>query len=190
MDNVVGLVVAGAAAGLYIWYVVIVRRRNGVDEALASVDVQLSQRHELIPNVLAVAKRYLTHEQALLSDISALRATGQAKVGARTPEAVAEKFAAEAELSAGLSRLFAVVEAYPDLKGDRIMAQAHASLEEVETNVAAARRYYNSAVARLRNACQIFPGPLVARIAGVSAQPPFFEAPEAHRGAVQAAELL
>lgn len=190
MDQLIWAPIAAAAIGLYVWYVVIVRRRNRVDEALAQVDVQLSQRHELIPNVLAVAKRYLVHEQALLSDISALRASGQARVGARTAEDIAEKFAAESQLSAGLGRLLAVVEAYPELKGDTVMAQAHASLEEVETNVAAARRYYNSAVNGLRNACQIFPGSLVARLAGVTRLPPFFEAPASHRGAVQAAELL
>ena len=70
------------------------------------------------------------------------------------------------------------------------MQQAQSTLEEVETNVAAARRFYNAAVGQLRNACQIFPGQLIAGLAGAYPLPPFFEAPPQHRAAVDAAALL
>jgi LemA protein len=70
------------------------------------------------------------------------------------------------------------------------MVKAQATYQEVETNVAAARRFYNASVTQLRNACQIFPGQIVAALAGVGQLPPFFEAPAAHRGPVNAAEHL
>jgi LemA protein len=190
MDMIVWIIVAIAVVGLYVWYAAIVKRRNQVAEALSGIDVQLSQRHELIPNVLAIAKRYLAHESELLSDIARLRATGQERLGATDPKAITEKFAAENQLSAGLGRLFAVAENYPDLTSDDLMVRAQATYQEVETNVAAARRFYNASVTGLRNACQIFPGQLVAALAGVGPLPPFFEAPPQHRGAVNAADHL
>jgi len=190
MSAWVWVVVAVAVAGLYVWYAAIVKRRNRVAEALSGIDVQLSQRHELIPNVLAIAKRYLAHEESLLADIARLRTTGQARLGSTDPKAIAEKFEAENQLTAGLGRLFAVAEGYPDLKSDDLMVRAQATYQEVETNVAAARRFYNSSVTDLRNACQIFPGQLVAGLAGVGPMPPFFEAPVEHRGPVNAADHL
>jgi len=190
MDAMVWIVVAVAVAALYVWYATIVKRRNRVAEALSGVDVQLSQRHELIPNILAIAKRYLAHEQQLLADIARLRTTGQERLGATDAKAIGEKFAAENQLGAGLGRLFAVAEGYPELKSDGLMVKAQATYQEVETNVAAARRFYNASVAQLRNACQIFPGQIVAALAGVGQLPPFFEAPAEHRSPVHAADHL
>lgn len=190
MNGIVWIVIAVAVAGLYIWYAAVVKRKNRVAEALSGIDVQLSQRHELIPNILAIAKRYLAHEQTLLADIARLRTTGQERLGSTDPKAIAEKFSAENQLTAGLGRLFAVAEGYPELKSDGLMVKAQATYQEVETNVAAARRFYNSSVTALRNACQIFPGQLVAILAGVGQLPPFFEAPVEHRGPVNAADHL
>lgn len=186
----VWIVVAAALVGLYLWYATIVTRKNRVGEALGSIDVQLSQRHELIPNVLAIAKRYMAHEQDLLADITRLRSAASQPAAGAAPAAMAEKFAAENQLGMQVGRLFAVAENYPELKADSVMRQAQASYQEVETNVAAARRFYNTAVGDLRNACQIFPGPLLAAMAGAGTLPPFFEAPAEHRGAVNAADHL
>jgi LemA protein len=190
MSGIVWIVIAVAAVGLYVWYATVVKRKNRVAEALSGIDVHLSQRHELIPNVLAIAKRYLAHEQTLLADIARLRTTGQERIGATHPKAIAEKFAAENQLAAGLGRLFAVAEGYPELKSDALMVNAQATYQEVETNVAAARRFYNASVTALRNACQIFPGQLVAVLAGVGQLPPFFEAPLEHRSPASAADHL
>ena len=121
MNAIVWIVVALAVVGLYVWYATIVKRRNRVAEALSGIDVQLAQRHELIPNVLAIAKRYLAHEQTLLADIARLRTTGQERLGSTDPKAIAEKFETENQLTAGLGRLFAVAEGYPDLKSDALM---------------------------------------------------------------------
>jgi LemA protein len=189
--NAIGwIAVVVAVIGLYAWYAAIVQRRNRVSEALSGIDVQLSQRHELIPNVLAIAKRYLAHEQQLLSDIARLRSEGSQRLGATDPKAISEKFAAENQLSVGLGRLFAVAENYPELRSEKLMSEAQATYHEVETNVAAARRFYNASVTALRNACQIFPGPLLAGLAGAGQMPPFFEAPAEYRGPVNAAEHL
>ncbi len=183
--GLIGWIVVGAVlVGLYVWYANIVTRRNRVGEALAGVDVQLNQRHDLIPNLLAVAKRFMEHERGLLDEITALRS----KAASATDSAA--KFAAEGQLDIGLGKLFAVAEAYPALKSDGPMIEAQRGLTEVETNIAAARRFYNSAVADLRNATQIFPGSLLAGLAGASTPPPFFEAPAASRAPVDAAALL
>lgn len=178
------IVVIAALGGLYVWYATIVTRRNRVAEALAGVDVQLTQRHDLIPNLLAVAKRFMEHERGLLDEITALRA----KAASATDPAA--RFAVEGQLDAGLGKLFAVAEAYPDLKSDRPMIEAQRGLTEVETNISAARRFYNAAVGDLRNATQIFPGSLLAGLAGASSPPPFYEAPAASRAPVDAAKYL
>lgn len=175
---------------LYVWYASIVQRKNQVGEALSGVDVQLAQRHDLIPNLLAIAKRFMAHEQDLLEEITRLRAQGRQAIGATGAPAIAQKFAAEQKLGADLQRLFAVAENYPDLKSQAPMLEAQRSLLEVETNIAAARRYYNSAVAQLRNVTQIFPGTLLAGLAGAGSIPPFFEAAAEQRGAIDAAAYL
>ena len=185
------LIVAGAVLlGLYALYASIVTKRNRVSEALASIDVQLTQRHDLVTNVLAIAKRYLEHERGLMDDVTALRTKASQSVGVQDPAKIGEKFAAENQLAAGMGRLFAVAENYPALKSDGPMIEAQKTYEEVETNIAAARRFYNSAVGDLRNAVQIFPGVLVAGLAGAATPPPFFEASADDRAPVDAASLL
>jgi LemA protein len=190
MNTVLAVVVAMLAVGLFAWYAMIVQRKNLVGEALSGIDVQLAQRHELIPNVLEIAKRYLSHEKELMDHIARLRSAAQGRLSGTDPQAMAEKFNAENQLSAGLGRLFAVAEGYPQMKSDALMVRAQATYQEVETNVAAARRFYNSAVTGLRNACRIFPGMLIAPLAGVISMPPFFEAPAQYKGTVNAADYL
>ncbi|MBC7520180.1 MAG: LemA family protein [Sandarakinorhabdus sp.] len=181
-----GLIIAGVVlAMLYFWYAGIVAKRNRVAEALAGIDAQLNMRHDLVPNLLAIAKRYMAHEADVIEAVTKLRA---AATGASDPAA---KFAAEAKLDAGIGRLMADAENYPALKADGPMIEAQRGLQEVETNIAAARRFYNSAVADLRNATQTFPGSLIAPLAGAGgAPPPFFEAPAEARAPIDAAALL
>ena len=190
MEMAVWIVLGAVLVGLYLWYAAIIRRRNRVDEALSGIDVQLNQRHDLVPNLLKIARRFMEHERGLLEEITALRAQAEAKRGAREPNAVAERFAAESRLEAGLGRFFAVAENYPALRSDGPMIEAQRGYQEVETNIAAARRFYNSAVGDLRNAIQIFPGPVLAGLAGVGGAPPFFEAPAAAKGPVDASAHL
>lgn len=181
---------AFASVALYAWYASIVTRRNRVAEALSGIDVQLTQRHDLIPNLLAIAKRFMVHEHDLLEEIATLRGQAAGAVGLRDPSSVTAKFVTEQKLGADLSRLFAVAENYPQLRSDGPMVEAQRGYTEIETNIAAARRFYNSAVGELRNAVQIFPGSLLAGLAGAGTLPPFFEAPADSRGAVDAASYL
>jgi LemA protein len=174
---------------LYAWYASIVRRRNRVAEALGGIDVQLQQRHDLIPNVLTIARRFMEHERALLSEITALRAQAQ-QLGVRDFRRIPEKFAAEARLGQEMGRLLVLSENYPQLRSDAPMIEAQRTYSEIEAHIAAARRFYNSAVTDLRNAVQIFPGPLLMGLAGVRTIPPPFETIDSARTAVSASKYL
>lgn len=180
-------IVGLAVIGLYIWYATIVTRHNRVAEALAGIDVQLNQRHDLIPNLLAIARRFMVHEKALFEEIAALRSGARAAQGGSDVE---QRFGMEGQLEALMGKLFAVAENYPALKSDGPMLEAQRGYREVEANIAAARRFYNTAVGDLRNATQIFPGQALAGLAGVSTLPPFFEAPAVVRGPVDASAHL
>jgi LemA protein len=186
----VWILVGAVLAGLYAWYATIVTRRNRVSEALAGIDVQLQQRHDLIPNVLTIARRFMEHERSLLTEITELRTRAFQQVGERDFSKIAEKFETEARLGQQMGRLLVLAENYPALRSDGPMIEAQRTYTEVETNVAAARRFYNSAVAELRNAVEIFPGSLLKGMAGVSSVPPLFETIEAARTAVDASKYL
>ena len=183
-------VVVGVVVLLYGWYATIVKRRNRVAEALAGIDVQLQQRHDLIPNVLVIARRFMEHERALLTEITDLRSKAHQHIGQRDFAKIAEKFETEARLEQQMGRLLALSENYPQLRSDGPMIEAQRTYAEVEANIAAARRFYNASVASLRNAAEIFPGPLVKSVAGVSTVPPAFQAAEAARVAVDASKHL
>ena len=183
-------VTAVVLIGLYSWCATIVTRRNRVGEALAGIDVQLTQRHALIPNVLAIAKRFMEHEHGLLEEIASVRVRASQSLGERNFTKVGDKFAAEGKLGGDLGKLFAIAESYPALKSDTPMIEAQRSYQEVETNIAAARRFYNSTVGDLRNVVQIFPGQLLAGFAGVGTLPPFFKASEESHAAINASSHL
>lgn len=183
-------IVIVVVVGVYVWYAMIVTRKNRVTEALASIDVQLQQRHDLIPNVLTIARRFMEHERALFEDITALRNKAQAQAGSRDFAAAGERFETEKRLGADMGRLFALAENYPDLKSQGPMITAQRTYAEVETNISAARRFYNSAVGDLRNITEIFPGNLLKALAGVGVIPPFFETTEAVRAPIEASRYL
>jgi LemA protein len=173
------IIVAAAVVGLYLWYAALITRRTKVREALSSVDVHLNQRHDLIPNIVALAGRYMEHERALLTDITRLReaARQSSPLATTTPPADAGKrFSVEGELGQRVGQLMVAMEAYPDLKANQPLMEAQRTWTEIEAQITAARRFYNAAVNQLNDAIQIFPGPILAGIAGVAAMP-FFEAP-------------
>lgn len=176
--------------GLYIWYAMIVTRRNRVSEALAGIDVQLQQRHDLIPNVLTIARRFMDHERTLLEEITALRAKAQTTVGSRDFATAEQRFHTETLLEAGMGRLFALAENYPNLQSQGPMIEAQRAYSEVEANLSAARRFYNTAVGDLRNIVEIFPGDYLKGAAGVTVLPPFFETADATRAPIDAAKYL
>lgn len=190
MDFIWWLVIGLIVIGSYFWYTTIVRRKIRVTEALAGIDVQLQQRHDLIPNVLTIARRFMEHESTLLNEITALRAKAHQQVGERDLNKVAEKFDTEARLGQQMGRLLMLAENYPQLKSDGPMIEAQRTYAEVETNIAAARRFYNTSVASLSSAVQTFPGPLLKGLAGVSDVPPMFQTIDAARVAPDAAKYL
>jgi LemA protein len=184
------IVIGLAVVGSYFWYATIVKRKTRVFEALAGIDVQLQQRHDLIPNVLTIARRFMEHERGLLSEITELRTKAHQQVGERDFARVAEKFETEARLSQQMGRLLMLAENYPQLRSDGPMIEAQRTYTEIETNIAAARRFYNTSVTALTNAVQTFPGNLLKGFAGVSDVPPFFQTTEAARAPVDAAKHL
>jgi LemA protein len=190
MNTGMWLVAVIVLVGLYVWYAVIIKRRNRVTEALGSIDVQLQQRHDLIPNVLVIARRFMEHERTLLAEITELRTKAHEKIGERDFSKVAEKFETEARLGQQMSQLLVLSENYPQLRSDGPMIEAQRTYAEIETNIAAARRFYNTSVAQLSNAVQIFPGPLLMGLAGVKTVPPPFQTIEAARVAVDASKYL
>ena len=186
-----GLLVIIAAAvlvGFYVWYATIIARRNKVKEALSSVDVHLNQRHDLIPNIVKLAARFMEHERGLLSDVTRLREEAR-KATPATPGEVGKRFALEGELGQRVGQLLVSMEAYPELKSDRPVIEAQQTWTEIEAQITASRRFYNAAVNQLNNATQIFPGQLIATLAGVQAMP-FFEAPATARSAPSVDAIL
>ena len=174
-NGVVLVIGAAAVVGLYLWYATIITRRNKVREALSSVDVHLNQRHDLIPNIVALAGRYMEHERGVLADVTRLREAARTTTPA-TPGDASRRFGLEGELGQRVGQLMVSMEAYPELKADRPLMEAQQTWTEIEAQITASRRFYNAAVNQLNDAIQIFPGSILAGMAGVAAMP-LFEAP-------------
>ena len=189
MEHLPLIIIAGLLVLGYVWYAKLIMRRNKAREALSSIDVQLRKRHDLLPNILKLAQKFMTHEKDLLDRITALR--GQAMAGYRPddPAAVTQHLDAERELQAATLRLFAVAENYPELRSSETVVEAQQTFTEVEGHISAARRFYNAAVTDLNNSCQIFPGNIVAGWAKVRPMP-FFEIEERARAAVDVDDYL
>jgi LemA protein len=134
----------------------LVRYRNRVDNAWAQVDVQLKRRWDLIPNLVETVKGYAAHERETFEAVTNARAAAQ---NAKGP---AEAAQAEGILSQALGRLFAVAEAYPQLRATENFQQLQAQLSETEDKVAVSRQVYNDTVLTYHNAIQTFPGTLLA----------------------------
>ncbi|MGD9388310.1 MAG: LemA family protein [Gammaproteobacteria bacterium] len=145
----------------------LVNLRNAVKNAFAQIDVQLTRRHDLIPNLVEAVKGYMKHERETLEEVisARTRAVQSLKTAAANPEsasAIQELSSAESGLSAALGRLFALSEAYPDLKADRNMMQFQEELTSTENRVAFARQAFNDAVMLFNNTRENFPNNLVA----------------------------
>ncbi|SEH58474.1 LemA family protein [Paracoccus alkenifer] len=151
----IGIALAAAIYGVVI-YNALVALRQKVAEAWSGIDVQLKRRSNLVPNLVETVRGYASHEKELLDRLTRTRAS------AAEPGDVAGRAAAEGQLGAALTRLFAVAEAYPDLKASRNFQDLHASLDEIERDIQHARRYYNGAVRMLNVKVQSFPSNLIA----------------------------
>jgi len=145
----------------------LIAARNGYKNAFAQIDVQLSRRHDLIPNLVEVAKGYLAHERETLDAVISARAKavtglGAAKAHAGEAQAMQTLGASEGALTGALGRLLAVAEAYPDLKANQTMMQLSEELSSTENRVAFARQAFNDAVMGYNNRREVFPSSVVA----------------------------
>ena len=142
-----------------------------VDAAYGQVEKQMQRRSDLIPNLVATVKQYITHERELLENISALRSGIQKAAGDE------QRFALNGELSNLISKLNVVVENYPELKANENVMHLQKTINDIEEQISAARRAYNAAVTDYNNAVEMFPSNIVASWARFS-KAAFFEVPK------------
>jgi LemA protein len=155
-----GWIVLAVIVVIVLWVITVynglVAMRQRVGQAFADIDVQLKQRHDLIPNLVETVKGYAAHERGTLEAVIQARNTA---VAAQGP---AQQAAAENMLSGALRQLFALSEAYPDLKANANFQQLQAELTDIENKLAAARRFFNNAVQEYNTSIQRFPAVLFA----------------------------
>jgi len=172
MEFVIGLiclvlVVAVVAGVIVVMYNGLVRARNAYRNAYAQIDVQLVRRHDLIPNLVETAKGYIKHERETLEAVvrartAAVSAQAAASAAPGEPGAMQQLSGAENMLTQTLGRLFALAEAYPDLKANQNMMQLSEELTSTENRVAFARQAFNDAVMAYNNRREVFPSSLLA----------------------------
>jgi LemA protein len=170
-----GWIVLGVIVVLVLWIIMIynqlVAMRQRVGQAFADVDVQLKQRHDLIPNLVETVKGYAAHERGTLEEVV------RARNAAMTAQSPTQQAQAENQLSGALRQLFALSEAYPDLKANQNFQQLQSELSDIENKLAAARRFFNNAVQEYNTGIQQFPAALFAASLGFS-QRTFFDVGE------------
>jgi LemA protein len=176
---VVAVVVLGAGVWLIALYNRLVQRRNRIDNAWAQIDVQLKQRRDLVPNLVQTVKGYASHESRTFTTVTQARAAAAA---ASTP---AQAAAAEGQLGQALGRLFAVAEAYPELKADAGFRDLQAQLAETENRITVSRQVYNDTVLTYQNTIQSFPAVMIAATMGFTSREYFELADEAERSVPQ-----
>lgn len=145
----------------------LVKLRNNREQAFADVDVQLRQRHDLIPQLVEAVKGYMVHERGVLTEIT------EARANAMRATTINEKITAETRLSTALEGLKVSVEAYPDLKASQNFLDLQNEISDVENKIAAARRFFNSATKELNVATEVFPSNLIATLFNFKREPMF-----------------
>jgi len=174
--SIILIVLAAIVAITGLWAVVtyngFVRLRNLVQEAWRQIDVELNRRHDLIPNLVETVKGYAAHERAVFDEVT------RARAAAASPGAgPAEQAAQENVLTQALGRLFAVAEAYPQLRASENFMALQAELTNTEDRIAAGRRFYNANVRQLNTRVETFPANIIAGVFGFT-RAEYFEAEE------------
>lgn len=169
------MILLGAVALLAVWAVVVynglIRVRNRVDEAWSDIEVQLKRRYDLIPNLVNTVKGYAAQESSVLENVT------KARNAAMNAGSMQERMQDENMLSGALKSLFAVAEAYPDLKSNQNFLQMQRDLTDTEDKIQASRRFYNGNVRDYNTKLQVFPTNLVAGLLGFAARA-FFDIDE------------
>ena len=146
---------------IVLWMVSLYNRlvslRNRRQNAFADIDVQLRQRHDLVPQLVETVKGYASHERGVLTQVT------EARTAAMSAKTIDDKIVAEQQLTSALQGLRVQVEAYPDLKANQNFLQLQEELSDIENKLAAARRFFNGATTEYNNAVESFPGNLIAR---------------------------
>jgi LemA protein len=157
-------ILAGFLAILLIWailkYNLFIKLRNNRENAFADIDVQLKQRHDLIPQIVASVKGYAAHEKETLEQIV------KARSNAMNAKSIDEKITAENTLTSALAGLKVIKEAYPDLKANQNFMQLQEEISDIENKLAAVRRFFNSATKELNTAIEMFPAKIIAGMFG------------------------
>jgi LemA protein len=180
------LIVVGVIVVILLFVIVgaynrLVALDQSANQSFADIDVQLKQRQDLIPNLVDTVKGYATHEK------STLDAVIQARNAATSANSVNDKVQAENMLSGALGKLFALSEAYPDLKANTNFLQLQADLSDIENKLAAARRFFNNAVSEFNAVRRQFPTVLFAALVGFGSDKPFFDVGDGERATMNAA---
>lgn len=171
--SIILIVVVIAIAFMIIGFNRLRRADIGAQEALGGIDVQLTRRADLIPNLVNTVKGYATHERAVFDEVTAARAGAAQAAKSGTVE---EKSVAQSRLDKAVIDVLAVAEAYPDLKASAGFQQLQTQLADTENTLSFARQFYNDAVAKLNSLVKTIPWLLLTGIAGVDARE-FYEAP-------------
>lgn len=166
----VGLLVLGWVVGMYNG---LIRLKNACEEAWSAIDTELRRRYDLIPNLVATVKGYAAHERETLEKVIQARNTAASNQGSPAEQAVDENF-----LTGALRQLFAVAEAYPDLKANQNFAALQRELTNTEDRIQRSRRFYNANVRDLNNKIELFPSNIIANMFGFKKRE-FFEIEEA-----------
>ena len=176
---IVGIIVV-VGLGVIAIFNGLVTNKNRVDEAWSDINVLLKRRYDLIPNLVTTVKGYATHESKVFEGVSAARSAAMGASG------IGDKAKAENQLEGTLKSLFAVSEAYPDLKASTNFMQLQTELSDLENKIAASRRFLNNAVQEYNSSIQQFPAVLLAGPLGFTGQT-FFALDEGERAAVNTA---
>lgn len=181
------IIIIGIVVLLVFWvislYNNLVKLRNNRENAFANIDVQLKQRFDLVPQLVATVKGYATHEKELLEKITMARSS------AMNATSIEDKIKADQQLSSALAGLKVSVEAYPDLKANQNFLQLQGELSDIENKLAAVRRFFNSTTKELNNAVQTFPGNILAGMFGFHKEAMYEILPE-ERKAVETAPKI
>lgn len=164
-------IILGILVILVFWYISannkLVALKNNRENAFADIDVQLKQRHDLIPQLIGAVKGYMDHESEVLTRVTAARS------GAMNAKTINEKVVAENELGAAMGAFNIQVEAYPDLKASQNFMHLQTEISDIENKLAAVRRFFNSATKELNTAIESIPTNIVANIKKMTSQPMF-----------------
>jgi LemA protein len=168
---IIFFVILGIIVILILWaislYNRLVKLRNNREQAFADVDVQLKQRHDLIPQLVESVRGYMQHERGVLTEVT------EARANAMKASTINEKIQAETRLTTALEGLKVSVEAYPDLKASQNFLDLQNEISDVENKIAAARRFFNSATKELNVSTEVFPSNIVATLFNFKREPMF-----------------